>query len=401
MIMTNYNVDNRLTNDYISNFFSYMENIIAAMPCWVFWKDSNFVYLGCNDLTARSLKLPSRTCIVGMTDYDFGWSQEVVDAYRKIDEEIVKTGKPQLNFEEEVSFEGSYTFNLLVNKMPIFDDNNRVIGIVGVSVDITEQKRTEKALIAAKEAAELANKLKSEFVLNMEHDIRTPFVGILGMTKILEEFESDPVKKQIITDISSCTQELLDYSCSILDFSEIEDGQRPVLSKQINFKKLMNSVSAIEIPVAKTKCLDFSIKADSNIPNILMGDEYRLKRILINLLSNAIKFTHNGFVRLLVTCLKRADRDIILSFVVEDSGIGIDKTKIDTIYEKFTRLTPSNQGVYKGSGLGLRIVKQFVEDMDGDIEIESVLGEGTRFACTFSFKLPVYAEENDNQECDR
>lgn len=380
-------------NDYISNVSMYLGDIISGMPCWVYWKNAEFVYLGCNDLAANSLKIPSKHAIVGMTDYDFGWDKEKVNAFRKIDEDILRTGQPQLNLEETVLTNDNRIIHLLVNKMPIFDENKRVVGIVGISVDITEKKRVENELILAKEAAEAADKLKSEFILNMEHDIRTPFAGILGMTEMLDSLETDLSKKQIIADIRESTKELLDYSCGILDFSNIEGGHLPVLLKKIQFKEFIHSIVAIESPAAKIKQLDFMIECDDNIPKTIIGDGYRLKRILINLISNAIKFTDKGFVRLLVKCLKINSKNVIMSFIVEDSGIGIEEKKLNVIYEKFSRLTLSSQGIYKGTGLGLRIVKQFAEEMDGDVEIKSILGQGSRFVCTFSFKLPVFEEE--------
>jgi two-component system aerobic respiration control sensor histidine kinase ArcB len=380
---------NRTASEYFSNVYLYLENIISCMPCYVYWKDVDFVYLGCNELSAKLLKLNTKKDIVGKTDYDFGVPKEIADAYRKIDEEIIRTGKPQLNIEEYHQIEGD-SRELLGNKMPIFNENGKIIGLVGIAVDITERKKWEKELIKAKEAAESANKLKSEFIHNMEHDIRTPFVGILGITNILEELETDSTKKQMILDIYFCAQELLEYSCGILDFSRIDAGEFPVNSRKFDINELVNSIAFIETPAAKMKGLDFRVEFDTDVPSFLIGDEYRLKRILINLLSNAIKFTPKGYVKLTVKSLKKERRNILLNFIVEDSGIGIKKEKLNTIYEKFGRLMPSNQGLYKGHGFGLRIVKQFVEEMEGDIEINSTLGEGSQFICTLSFKLPLF-----------
>jgi PAS domain S-box-containing protein len=374
--------------DYISNVYTYLERIISSMPCYVYWKDKNFVYLGCNDLSLELVNLSSRKEIIGKTDYDFGWDKEKVDEFRRIDMEIVKTGKPVLNHEEAVKKENGELF-LLVNKMPIFDGKNNVIGIVGISIDITERKRAERELIKAKEIAETTDRLKSEFIHNMEHDIRTPFTGILGMTKILEDLETDPNKKQIILDILLCTQELLDYSCGILDFSRIESGVFPVMSQEFSIYELIKSVELLEMPTAKMKDLDFSISYENDIPDFIIGDEYRLKRILINLLSNSTKFTSKGFIKLFIKINTVKDDNIMLSFIVEDSGIGIEKKKLDNLYTKFGRLMPSNEGVYKGYGLGLRIVKQFVNEMEGEVDIKSEFGKGTVVTCSFPFKLPL------------
>lgn len=123
---------------------------------------------------------------------------------------------------------------------------------------------------------------------------------------------------------------------------------------------------------------------------VVIGDSYRLKRILLNLISNSIKFTNSGHIKVTVQQIKKiTDRSVIIRFTVKDTGIGMQASEQDLIYERFVRLTPSNQGYYKGLGLGLRIVKQFIKEMDGEIELESKLGEGSVFVCTIPFQLPL------------
>ncbi|WP_267256346.1 ATP-binding protein [Coxiella endosymbiont of Ornithodoros maritimus] len=121
----------------------------------------------------------------------------------------------------------------------------------------------------------------------------------------------------------------------------------------------------------------------------LIGDRYRLHRILINLLSNAIKFTVQGYVKLKVNLVRKTGKFVIVRFIVEDTGIGIPKEKQEYIFEKFSRLSLSNKGFYKGIGLGLRIVKQFMHEMEGEIDLISEYEKGTQFICTISFKLPL------------
>lgn len=366
-----------------------LEHIVSLLPGHVYWKDRAGVYLGCNDRQARTLGLSLATEVIGKTDFDLPWGQALAADYRKNDLRIMKTGNSEV-VEEVANIQDQETI-FLSQKTPLKDKQGKIVGILGISFDITEQKRLEKALIEAKETAESANQLKSEFIRNMEHDIRTPFSGILGMAKILDAIETDPVKKQMISDIAVCAQELLNYSCSILDFSKIEAGILPVLSKKFYLKDLIDSLLNIELPAAKTKGLEFSVSMAPDVPSCVIGDDYRLKRILINLLSNAIKFTHQGFVHLKVeTSTAPVSKRVVLRFCVEDSGIGIAEDKLNMLYEKFSRLTPSNLGIYRGQGLGLRIVKQFIQEMEGEIEIESVLGQGSRFICTLPFQLSAF-----------
>ncbi len=276
---------------------------------------------------------------------------------------------------------------------PIYDENGQCCGVTGVAVDVTKDKQAEEALRKAKEAAELANQLKIEFMRNMEHDIRTPFNGILALSKILWESELDPERKELLGDITHSAKDLLDYCNSILDFSRIELGNLLKIEKKFNLKKLVDGIIAIETPAAKLKNLKLILNYPENIPLMVLGDSYRLQRILINLISNAIKFTHEGEVLLEIQLAKFLnEKKVIIKFIVKDTGIGIPEEKQNLIYEKFTRLNPSNKGMYKGTGLGLSIVKQFIEEMDGEIELKSELGKGSIFTCILPFKLSLINE---------
>jgi two-component system aerobic respiration control sensor histidine kinase ArcB len=366
-----------------------LEHIVSHLPGHVYWKNKYGIYLGCNDRQANTLGLNQGNEIIGKTDFDLPWGNTLATAIRENDLRIMSTENSEIV--EEIALINNKETVFLSQKTPLKNKQGKVMGILGISFDITKQKELEKSLTIAKELAESADQLKSEFIRNMEHDIRTPFSGILGMAKILDANETDPMKKQIIRDISLCTQELLNYSCSILDFSNIEAGSLRLLAKKFCIQDLIETVTNIEKPAAKSKGLDFSVHLDLNVPTIIIGDEYRLKRILINLISNAIKFTHEGFVYLHISAVfHEPSNTISLKCIVEDSGIGIAEDKINMLYEKFSRLNPSNPGIYKGQGLGLRIVKQFVKEMKGEIEINSALEKGSSFTCILPFQIDVF-----------
>lgn len=362
------------------------DDILNCLPGHVYWQDRNNAFLGCNALQAKSAGF-SREEIIGKSNHEMPWKEQA-DALNAINKQVIETGQ-EFSVEEILKLSDNKEIVFHSKKVPLLDSKNNIMGVLGISFDITKQKELEQKLVAAKEAAESANHLKSKFIQNMEHDIRTPFVGILGMAKMLFEQESDPVKKKMLSAISSCTQELLDYSSAILDFSEVESGSFPVSEKHFNLRTLVESVGSMEVPAAAIKNLDFKVEYDREIPNQVIGDEYRLKRILINLVSNAIKFTSKGFVHLSLKCLREAKRTILVQFKIADSGLGIEDHNLRVLYQKFSRLNRSDKGVHRGQGLGLRIVKQFVDEMDGDIQIESKFGEGTCFTCTFSLKVPL------------
>ncbi len=145
----------------------------------------------------------------------------------------------------------------------------------------------------------------------------------------------------------------------------------------------------MELPTAKLKQLELKTHYDSSIPPVLVGDRYRLHRILINLMSNAIKFTKKGHVTLRALLCNKTTHSALIRFIIEDTGIGIPDDKKEYIFETFSRLTLSNTGLYKGVGLGLRVVKQFMHEMDGEIDLVSDVGQGTQFICTIPFNIPL------------
>lgn len=387
----------------IDLILNYHKDIISCMPGNIYWFDKNYVAVGCNQNVLNMFGMKSEKEFKGLTFEQMGivggWTPEATKSFKKDTIEVIDSGKPRLNIEEPPipHSDGRFIY-FLSSRVPIFNRDKKVIGMVGVSIDITDRKQMEEALRKAKAAAETANNLKIEFIHNMEHDIRTPFSGIHGIAKLLLDQESDTKKKEFLTDIANCAKELLEYSTGILDFSMIESGSLPIVSKKFSLRKLVDGLNAMETPPAKVKNLDFITECEADVPDVIMGDRYRLQRILINLISNAIKFTNQGVIRLHVKVAKIINhRNIVLTFLIEDTGIGIPKEKQSIVFERFSRLLPSNQRLYKGQGLGLRLVRQFVEEMDGDIEIKSTEGKGTIIACTFNFKLPLVNEIMDDE----
>lgn len=372
-----------------------LRNVIENLPGSIYWKDQNGVYLGINHYSLekmRSVNLDWKD-IAGKTDYDL-FSKEIADAYRQNDLEVMATGV-ESSKEEIVTLPNGEILIQLSSKRPLRDEHGTVVGIIGNTVDITYLKKIEAELKEAKEKAEAANKLKSAFIMDMEHDIRTPFSGIYSITTYLYEKESDNNKKEILGQIANSAKELLDYCNTILDFSRIESGSLPLIEKKFELEKLLDSVISIEKPAARFKNLDLVLDKSIDLPLIVVGDEYRLQRILINLLSNSIKFTKTGYIKLSTKLQNVDDKKAIISFIVEDTGIGIPKNQQEMIFEKFTRVVPANKNLYKGSGLGLKAVKQFINEMEGEIEIISEADKGTIFICTLPFKLPLVNEIAD------
>ncbi|MCX7114748.1 MAG: HAMP domain-containing sensor histidine kinase [Gammaproteobacteria bacterium] len=272
---------------------------------------------------------------------------------------------------------------------------NNTIGVLGISFDISDRKKIEMDLQQAKEKAEVANEAKSEFLRNMEHQLRTPFSGVYSLVQLMCESETDPEKKMLLEETYKSAKEFLDLLNNIINFSRDQVDTSAVLSKKFDLKVLVEKAVTMEHATATYKHLELTCHYPS-IPSIFVGDPYRIRRVILNLLSNAIKFTEKGRVELEVKLAKKIDdRHYILQLIVSDTGIGIPQDKQQLIYEKFYREHPANQNKYTGAGLGLYIVKELVDELEGEIEVVSSPGKGARFICTLPLTRPLIDEIND------
>lgn len=374
-------------NQYIENIKAYYENIIGGLPCYVFWKNRNFVYLGCNNLTARLLHLPSRQHIVGKTDYDFGWDKNLVDSYRAIDEEVVYHGQAVLNIEETVMVDNELVY-LLVNKEPLYNDNNEIIGMIGISIDITERKKIEKELQIAKIAAETANHAKTEFLANISHDIRTPLSGIVGMAEILENEVTSPVHKQHAHDLGRSGHALLNMLNEILDVVQAGELTSSDLHPgPFSLQHLIQGIINLEHPSTIVKEIELRTDIDANIPSILICDHKKLYHVLLNLVGNAIKFTQSGYIEIKISLLSQTADQVTLKFQITDTGKGIPPEALQHIFDRFYRVEPASKGRDKGHGLGLHFAQSYAELLGGKIEVTSEVDVGSCFF--FILDMPV------------
>ena len=360
-----------LTN-YLSYIQTYYENMIDRFPGHIYWFDLQNRFLGCNTEHAQAVGFKSGKDIVGKTNYNMPWKASAAQL-NALNNKVIKTGQTH-EAEETGKLADGRTITVLTRKSPLKNLRGDTIGVIGTSLDITEIKR--------------ADQMKAEFIENMEHDIRTPIAGIVSTTRGLIRRTQDSSQKEILTMILNSASVLLEYLNTVLDFSHIADKQ-PLIEKKFNLHELVENLKHLEMPSIEAKKIQFSIQLDSTIPSILIGDPFRLYRILLNLLSNSIKFTEKGSISFQTNLLKEDRKTILLEFVVADTGMGIPKEQQQMIYEKFSRLTASNKGAYSGLGLGLNIVKHFITDMGGEIELESEVGQGCRFICTIPFRLPL------------
>ncbi|MDP3301666.1 MAG: ABC transporter substrate-binding protein [Sulfuricurvum sp.] len=270
--------------------------------------------------------------------------------------------------------------------------------------DISEQKQNELALISARNEAESANRAKSLFLANMSHEIRTPMNAVLGFSELLEKSEDlNMAQISYLKSIKSGAKSLLQIINDILDLSKIEAGMLTIDNKEFDMGALIEEIKSVFQPVIFDKNLQFNLHYPSDMPNIWVLDEVRLRQILFNLLSNAIKFTDKGIISLEIHVhqIDQEERIANITLIVTDTGIGIAAHEQDKIFNNFEQSDQQDNRKYGGTGLGLAISEKLATAMDGKISVESELGRGSRFKIHFpalKFDYSKVINKNDEQD---
>lgn len=263
---------------------------------------------------------------------------------------------------------------------------------VCLAYDRSTQNLLERKIVQAGQEAEAALKVKSEFVANVTHELRTPVNGILGNTRELMAIETGEEQMRLLRLVERGCNDMHAIINNILDFSKLEAGKFTLELREFNLRGMIDYVKSNHINKITEKGLEFFVTISPEVPEVVIGDELRIVQILNNLLSNACKFTSVGKIMLEVVKTAQVGNRIELFFIVIDSGIGIAPEDLDKLFKSFSQVDATISRKYGGTGLGLNISKQLVELMDGNIRVESEVGKGSMFSFHIWVEVPAGEE---------
>ncbi len=376
--------------------------LLDNVPDSIYFKDRDSRFLRISRGMAKKFKLDSPQIAIGKTDADIFTAEHAQQA-RQDELQIMETGEPMVaQIERETWPEAPDTW-CSTTKLPLRDAAGKVVGTFGISRDITDLIQAEQMLREARDAADSANRAKSDFLANMSHEIRTPMNGIIGMAELLRNTQLDDAQRSFLEMIDSSAHSLLRIINDILDFSKIEAGKLDLESVAFDMRKCVSHAAKSLAAKAAANSVELILELDADVPEQLVGDPVRLRQVLVNLVGNAIKFTTDGeiIIRVSVASGPPAAPDYTLHFAVSDTGIGVPPQKQRKIFEAFSQADVSTTRKYGGTGLGLSISGQLVEMMGGRIWLESEVDVGSTFHFTARFPaaaIPTGGDVGDSNE---
>ncbi|EPR43924.1 PAS/PAC sensor hybrid histidine kinase [Desulfovibrio sp. X2] len=277
----------------------------------------------------------------------------------------------------------------------VLDEAGRVSGIIAVGRDVSERKEMEQALVQAKEDAEAASRAKSDFLANMSHEIRNPLNAVLGLADLMLLGELPEEQRERAVLLKNSAASLLGVITDILEYSKIEAGSVEVERYPFKLPALLRGLAAEQRMLATEKGVALKLSLDPRLPERILGDELKIRQILLNLLSNAMKFTPEGSVEIIARVQERRDARVTLLFAVSDTGIGVPEDKQEIIFESFRQAESGLRKRHGGTGLGLAICKRLAEIMGGSIWLQSEPGQGSIFCFTVEVELAPREEPRD------
>ena len=382
--------EERRHQDELRHSHELLLRVIDAVPVRVSATDRNGRFVFANECFARAMGRPVQA-IIGNTLAELQPGEET-DAAMELDRCLIAGETKPTAFELDVTDPGGEQMVLLTNKAVLDDDVGRPMLVVTVSLDITDRKNAELAVLAAKEVAELANHSKTEFLANMSHELRTPLNAIIGFSQLMADEVLGPLGNTKYTgyarDICNSAEHLLGIINDILDVSKLEAGKFELEEEMIEITQITRNL--LHFVADRASALEVTIDTDiePDLPR-LRADARKVKQILLNLVTNALKFSQPGSR---VTLRARTHNGAIIIEVI-DRGIGMDEAEITTAITRFGQVASTWNRKHAGTGLGLPLAIGLVELHDGKLEIRSRKGEGTTVTVTFPAERSVPQDE--------
>jgi len=359
--------------------------VIDNLPIFIFVKDRESRFLVNNRAHLKVLGARTQEEVIGKADSDI-FPPAIAAKYFADERSILETGQPLINAEEITVDPAGREHWLLTDKVPFRNSGGEVVGVVGMSHDITERKLAEDELRRmtlewqkAKAEAEAANQAKGQFLANMSHEIRTPMSAVIGMSDLLLDTPLTEEQRDCAETIHQSAETLLGILNDILDFSKIEAGRMALESVPFDLRRCVENAVDLFAAKAEEKGIELALLLAPDLPAMVQGDPGRLRQVLLNLISNAVKFTDQGEVVVSVAAAPAAaeDKAVAVDFEVRDTGIGIAEEHRDRLFQVFVQADSSTTRRHEGTGLGLAICQRLVSLMGGELALESRPGSGT------------------------
>jgi PAS domain S-box-containing protein len=380
-----------------------LNTLLEHSPDLIVFKDSNSRFMRVGKSTAKHFGFADPQMAVGRSDFDV-FDRELAEQYLTDEQRIISTGVPIVGKEEYQRDQNGNGVWVSTSKAPLRTEEGAIVGVFGISRDVTGRKLAEKEMEAAREAAEAANRAKSEFLANMSHEIRTPMNAVIGMTELALESDMSETAREYLKVGVDAAESLLSIINQILDFSKIEAGKLELEWIDFDIHEEIGATLKSLGHRAHKSDVELIWRIARDVPSIVCGDPTRLRQVVVNLVGNAIKFTKQGEVFVDITLQEKQSDRVLLNVRICDTGCGIPANKHASIFSAFEQADMSTTRQYGGTGLGLAISQRIVNAMGGTIQVESEVGKGSIFHFTLHLKpatdiagveppLPTFSEQ--------